>query len=610
MTKVSRACTQCRRRKVKCTGETPCRNCIDNRLGCRIDEENDGRRRLSAKRKIESLQQDRDLLLGLLEILRGGSSGRVAEVLDVIRLGDSAVEALRAYLFDGGTRPKRVLSSSSSSLSPSLRSRSISTDWPVVRPKVMDVKRLADKPLYDVPAQPWTSVTTDDHFVSHLVSLWFTWHGSSLFNLVNRDLFLNSMCAGDPEPPFCSSFLVNAILAEACAYSDYAESYSIYNDLATKGAHFYQEAKRLLDLEEGRSTLTTMQGLGVMYTCSTFMGKDRVGWMYVTNAVESARELCAMRDLGGTEHAVRDATMGLFNSAGALKLHKMPPMKKKPLCSLVPECHDPADLWTPYPLPMDSLPVHTSCIFNHLVDLTEISYDTTSCLFGEDRLPLAQLEVTARSLSRRLSTWYAALPDCIQGTNRGSSPGTLNLQMYYHTIIMTLYGFLRHPEPSMPALALANAASARARCVESARTVAQLVHTHHVKWGGQQVPAVYVHWITVALFTLLEELDQAECRAAFLSLSRSAQSLWRRWPLSIGTFRLVQLSAERRAREPRGKELPGEVAEVFAHFEREVWKTHQGRLRFSSLYPNLAEAVITGPGGCVELDQLLQQYDR
>jgi hypothetical protein len=85
------------------------------------------------------------------------------------------------------------------------------------RRRVLDARRLSDDPLWEVPANPWTDVTDDDAFVSHLVSLWFTWYHPS-FSYLDRDLFIKDMQSGDVENSlYCSPFLVNAILADACA---------------------------------------------------------------------------------------------------------------------------------------------------------------------------------------------------------------------------------------------------------------------------------------------------------------------------------------------------------------------------------------------------------
>jgi hypothetical protein len=75
--------------------------------------------------------------------------------------------------------------------------------------------QLSDIALFRVPAHPWTSVTEDDDFVSHLISLWFTW-AHPFLNWIDRDLFIREMQTGSIDSDFCSPFLVNIILADAC----------------------------------------------------------------------------------------------------------------------------------------------------------------------------------------------------------------------------------------------------------------------------------------------------------------------------------------------------------------------------------------------------------
>lgn len=86
------------------------------------------------------------------------------------------------------------------------------------RLRPMDVKWLLDNPRWKVPAQPWTRISDNDDFVSHLVSLYFTWHNITL-NWNDHELFLMDMDKGQLGARFCSPSLVNSILAVACARS-------------------------------------------------------------------------------------------------------------------------------------------------------------------------------------------------------------------------------------------------------------------------------------------------------------------------------------------------------------------------------------------------------
>lgn len=53
----------------------------------------------------------------------------------------------------------------------------------------------------------------------------------------------------------------------------------MFSSIAGKsvGAQFLDEAKKLLDLENGRASLPTVQGLTLMFTLSAYRGMDRAG---------------------------------------------------------------------------------------------------------------------------------------------------------------------------------------------------------------------------------------------------------------------------------------------------------------------------------------------
>lgn len=168
--------------------------------------ENDGRRKITLKRKIESLEQDRDLLMQLVETIREDNKQKCPNVLNLIR-SNAPLDEIKLYLAES-------LEPSNDADAPSKRQEADGNSAGFSR-KVMDVKRLCDTPIHQVPAQPWTSVSNDDALVSHLISLHFTWNGITS-NWIDRDLFLKDMKSGNLESRFCSPLLVNSILAMVC----------------------------------------------------------------------------------------------------------------------------------------------------------------------------------------------------------------------------------------------------------------------------------------------------------------------------------------------------------------------------------------------------------
>jgi hypothetical protein len=190
----------------------PCGNCIKSRIECTLDHTADKRRRGALKRKIDQLEEKEDLLIRLVEVLRESGNSRTGPLINLIRSNASLAE-IRYYL-------DHELPQSELAQTPALAEvfneveRVQQSESRSIR-RILDAKRLSDIPRFQVPARPWTTVVEDNDFVSHLVSLWFTWcHPFS--NWIDRDRFVKDMQAGSLEARYCSPFLVNIILAEAC----------------------------------------------------------------------------------------------------------------------------------------------------------------------------------------------------------------------------------------------------------------------------------------------------------------------------------------------------------------------------------------------------------
>jgi hypothetical protein len=78
-----------------------------------------------------------------------------------------------------------------------------------------DSNKQPRKPIYKVPAKPWTRLTDDDDLVSDLISLYLEWV-NPFFRVLEEDLFIKAMQSGDFNSEYCSPFLVNAMLGYAC----------------------------------------------------------------------------------------------------------------------------------------------------------------------------------------------------------------------------------------------------------------------------------------------------------------------------------------------------------------------------------------------------------
>ncbi|GLA16960.1 hypothetical protein AnigIFM62618_004068 [Aspergillus niger] len=535
--KVSTACSNCRLKKARCSGTAPCDSCVKHDLECNIDEATDSRRKIHLKRKIDSLEGDRDLFVQVLEILRNGGVTRVHSLLQLIR-SNASLEELQLFCEDK--------LNAASTLDSTVDEVRLSDESVVKIPRrVLNIKRLADQPVFR-------------------------------------------------------------------AYSDFAEAYEVPNDPSTRGLHFYKEAKRCFEQEDGHSTIATVQGLAVLSTCACLMGKDRRGWIYQGQLAYAAKELeCTLRTVSSgslTEASdirrVIELTLwGLYNMTIASAFaYQKPPLIEKPSRPCPPSTHDNDDpLWHPYPHDNDGLQAHYMCYFHSLSDLTAIVDDWCTLLFdGFTKPPPNEIQDMEIKVRKRLAAWEKSLRTCLRIETGGVIlPHVLCLHMYYHNICITISELAKAAEHG----AENQHRGPQESSLSSARHIAGLMEIHRSSWGIDMFPACYIHWIAVSMFTLMGQLDVLANQEAFINLCVAAKVASRRWPLARGTLRTVQITAKR-----LGVRLPPETDTLFLDFEKEIWGP-KGRNGLSSLYPNFA--VLTGSlrNEAVEMDKFLEKED-
>ncbi|GFF42399.1 hypothetical protein IFM58399_06596 [Aspergillus lentulus] len=565
---VGTACSACKTRKLKCSGTSPCTNCIKNNVECTFDASADKRRRGALKRKVNQLEEKEDLLIQLVSTLRESGTRRTIQLLNLIRSNASLAE-IQLYI---DTQLKSELEQTPELIEVCNEIQRFEQMGSRSRRRILDTQRVSVEPLFRVPAAPWTTVTDDDEHVSHLISLWFTWV-HPFYNWIDRDLFLRDMQSGSLDSKFCSPFLVNAILADACAYSDSLDSDASSRDAAAQGARFYNEAKRLLDKEEGRITLATAQGLGVLWICASMTRKDRHGWIHQSQLAYAVQELfpsiTAPKDADGEAldlaRAANVTIWGLFNIAmtHAVSSRKAPLIKPPRKFHLPPISHDPdADLWVPYPTESEKLQAHTLCTFRALCSLNEIAYDITYPHFHGE-VNSSETEKSAE-LQRRLREWQSELPPCLKKRDAIEVPHVLCLHMYQHALIITVYELLCTDErngQSDHRLFHMMPKSHQEACLSSARSISQLMRLHRSAWGVERMPQGTSQPINIALLVLLERLDVPENRDAFINLSIAAKAASRRWSSSKAALDRIRTRAI-----IHGLHLPTETDSLFADF--------------------------------------------
>jgi len=164
-------------------------------------------------------------------------------------------------------------------------------------------------PEMKVPAETWTNITGDSALVQHLLALYFCWEYPTFASL-SKEHFLKDFKVGRQR--YCSSLLVNALLALGCRFSSQPSTRSNPHDARTSGDHFFKECQKLLSQEDSHHTLTTIQALGIMSIREASCGRDSESWYYAGQSIRLAIEM-GLHTIGGDradedETAVKAAT--------------------------------------------------------------------------------------------------------------------------------------------------------------------------------------------------------------------------------------------------------------------------------------------------------------
>ncbi|TEA17729.1 Nitrogen assimilation transcription factor nirA [Colletotrichum sidae] len=142
--------------------------------------------------------------------------------------------------------------------------------------------------LTDANISLWTSVCDDNVLMRDLIRSFLRceYQFTAAFQM---DLFLEDLAAQRDD--FCSSLLVNIVLAYACVcYPKFTNRVEYWNP-QTYTYRFLAEAKRLWELESSRARITTVQA-GILFSVfHNLCGLDDIGQPYRIQGVVLAQEL-------------------------------------------------------------------------------------------------------------------------------------------------------------------------------------------------------------------------------------------------------------------------------------------------------------------------------
>lgn len=176
-----------------------------------------------------------------------------------------------------------------------------------------------ERPHEDI--ERWTTVTSDNALVEHLMALYFCWEYPTFASL-SKEHFLDDFRLGRQK--HCSSLLVNAILAVGCKFSTQgvARHDPENSDSNITGDRFFAEAVKILEQEEDRQRLTTIQALGLMSIREASSGRSSEAIYYSGQSIRLAIEMGLHRDgeSGVIKNSLFDQTVRSATFWGAFAL--------------------------------------------------------------------------------------------------------------------------------------------------------------------------------------------------------------------------------------------------------------------------------------------------
>jgi hypothetical protein len=283
-----------------------------------------------------------------------------------------------------------------------------------------DDVRSVPTPTDQVPE--WTTVTSDQNLIQHLLNLYFTW-SHPFYLLFSEEVFYHGLRS--KKLKYCTPLLMNTILAIGCCYSDRPEARKNPYDSDSVGDHFFAEAEQLLSEVKNQRSFTVVQALGLMSLREMMLNHEDNGQKYVAQMMDMAIRLGLHisqdknSHLGISEIEVRRITFwGCFALENTLAIYTrgfpMSPKTEIRLKKPKLEDHLEKTLWRPYgTLQYDAGSlgmVQPSMKYNILIQFSLLSEIVEDIL----HIPYMQIARTNCQLAyqsyEKLQKWFLNLP--------------------------------------------------------------------------------------------------------------------------------------------------------------------------------------------------------
>ncbi|KAK1237767.1 hypothetical protein MKX07_003603 [Trichoderma sp. CBMAI-0711] len=586
---ISTACIACRRRKSKCDGAVPsCAACASvYGTECVYNPNSDHRRKGVYREKVDSMKAQSSTLQIIVEAILNATDEEVPDVVYKIRTCDN-LDTVAQELSRMGSETKEEETNQSPeeeplSLLPVQGEQELARKMGELRLENGSVRFIGgtshliylgdphhDAVDHESPYEPgvcgnpvtsWTRVTTDPRLIMHLMNMYFNYH-YPYFTTLSRKLFWRDFMRGRaglrPGPTYCSSLLVNAMLALGCHFTDIPGAFGIPGDSRTKGDHFFAEAKRLIveNDEYEKPRLVTVQALALMSVREAGCAREAKGWVYSGMSFRMALDIGLNLEIEGLdrEHmtdeeidARRITFWGcfLFDKTWSNYMGRLPQLPRHSFTvskiDVFPD--EDAALWSPFTdKGFDETlaqPSRTRAVALLLSSLCEISSDILVFFYHPSHIKGASsraLEMKRLGeLHQRLEKWRKNVPMEFEPKD-GLLPNVILMLTFYHLQYIHLFRpFLKYVQPNSP---LPPHISPRRICTANAGAISKLMRLYKKSWNLRQICNIAVYMIhsacTIHLLNLPEKSAKRDLTHGLKNLEEIAEDwLCARRTLSI-----------------------------------------------------------------------------
>ncbi|KAF4446096.1 Zn(2)-C6 fungal-type DNA-binding domain protein [Fusarium austroafricanum] len=443
------ACLACRKRNVRCNGEmSQCSTYVKRGIPCEYPEDDeqtsrvlkrklaDTEERLQTHEELESIMQSKRNEENLAIIGRLRNARDVRSVLQYIKDGDLllqmslAPETCHCYTFPLVSEIPLFLHQRNN---PYLRSHT----YKCVNELAPEEQR-ADhggnsqiaqggfEAQYRAPyhaakivkprlesARPsnWTLVPASDNLLRELLQAYFL-REYPKFTMFHKDHFLEDIVAGRKR--YCSSLLVNAILAAACYSYSRAEYRTKFWNPQSLQYQFSAEP-------------TNIQASLIVALTNNMNGVDEIGWLYTEQSVTMANR---MRIFDPPPATITDRRKAA-NCMGSVYF---------PICPLP----DPNDslawypkVWITYPLSKNPIPIRLGDYFKAITEFRVLLNEIGRFAFPETGTQRKLSFEESWAFYLKLDRWYENLPHSLSSL-REALPFQFLTHLHYFNIAIFL----------------------------------------------------------------------------------------------------------------------------------------------------------------------------